>query len=167
MKDETQSMEENPMKRAISYIVLLLLLTYPGTFMAGEKVTINSPAFKEVFNMLSIDGHKDHEDTCSVKQQYTEEVLAMLNDGMEKEEIIDHYVSQLGEKALAVPPKSGFNLTAWIIPGTVIIASAGILFFILTRRKKNETQSLNGTNNLKPKTTALQELIEEERQKRF
>jgi cytochrome c-type biogenesis protein CcmH len=44
--------------------------------------------------------------------------------GKTKEEIKDALVAQYGTEVLAEPPKSGFNLTAWLVPIAAILAAA-------------------------------------------
>jgi cytochrome c-type biogenesis protein CcmH len=47
-----------------------------------------------------------------------------INEGKTKEQIKDDLVQQYGTNVLAEPPKSGFDLTAWLVPGLAIIAAA-------------------------------------------
>ncbi len=47
-----------------------------------------------------------------------------INQGKTKEEIKDDLVQQYGTDVLAEPPKSGFDLTAWLVPGLAILAAA-------------------------------------------
>ena len=44
--------------------------------------------------------------------------------GKTQDQIIDDLVAQYGTAVLAEPPKSGFDLTAWVIPGLAIILAA-------------------------------------------
>jgi cytochrome c-type biogenesis protein CcmH len=44
--------------------------------------------------------------------------------GKTKDQIKSDLVAQYGEAVLAEPPKSGFDLTAWLIPGAVIVLAA-------------------------------------------
>ena len=44
--------------------------------------------------------------------------------GKTKEEIKDALVAQYGTEVLAEPPKSGFDLTAWLVPGLAILVAA-------------------------------------------
>ncbi len=60
--------------------------------------------------------------------QMEQEIRQMVLEGRTRQEIIDHYVAQYGERILATPRASGFNLMAWIIP--VLIALVGIFIFI-------------------------------------
>jgi cytochrome c-type biogenesis protein CcmH len=38
----------------------------------------------------------------------------------------DYLVAQYGEEVLAAPPKHGFDLLAWVIPGVVLVGGAGL-----------------------------------------
>src|SRR3954454_19153722 len=49
--------------------------------------------------------------------------------GKTKDEIIDALVAQYGTQVLAEPPKSGFDLTAWLVPGLAIIVAAVLIAF--------------------------------------
>src|SRR3954453_11518251 len=43
-----------------------------------------------------------------------------INEGKTKEQIKADLVTQYGDTVLAEPPKSGFDLTAWLVPGLAI-----------------------------------------------
>ena len=51
--------------------------------------------------------------------------------GWSKDKIVDNLVSQYGERILAAPPKTGFNLTAWITPFAAILAGGGLVAALL------------------------------------
>jgi cytochrome c-type biogenesis protein CcmH len=44
--------------------------------------------------------------------------------GKTKDQIEDELVAQYGTRVLAEPPKSGFDLTAWLVPGVAILLAA-------------------------------------------
>ncbi len=44
--------------------------------------------------------------------------------GKTKDQIKDELVAQYGTRVLAEPPKSGFDLTAWLVPGVAILIAA-------------------------------------------
>jgi cytochrome c-type biogenesis protein CcmH/NrfF len=44
--------------------------------------------------------------------------------GKTKDQIKADLVAQYGTQVLAEPPKSGFDLTAWLVPGAAIVAAA-------------------------------------------
>ena len=56
-------------------------------------------------------------------------VRDMLAQGATREEILDFFVERFGQDILASPPKSGFNLVAWIFPlvGVTVALAAGVM----------------------------------------
>jgi cytochrome c-type biogenesis protein CcmH len=48
-------------------------------------------------------------------------IAAKINEGWDKPRIMDLLVRNYGEKLLAAPTKSGFNLTAWVTPFAAIL----------------------------------------------
>ena len=57
-----------------------------------------------------------------VSRQMRRMVREMLSQGSSRDEILDFFVSNYGADILGAPPKSGFNLLAWIVPATAIAA---------------------------------------------
>ncbi len=49
-------------------------------------------------------------------------VREMLAQGASREEILDFFVERYGPEVLAAPPRSGFNLLAWVIPAAGVLA---------------------------------------------
>ena len=49
-------------------------------------------------------------------------IAAKIAEGWDKPRIMDLLVKNYGEKLLAAPTKSGFNLTAWVTPFAAILA---------------------------------------------
>ena len=54
-------------------------------------------------------------------------IATMVLSGNTKSQIMDHFVNQYGERVLAIPVMSGFNLLAWITP--IIIGIIGIIIW--------------------------------------
>jgi cytochrome c-type biogenesis protein CcmH len=76
-----------------------------------------------------------------------------IAQGKTENEIIDDLVAQYGTAVLAEPPKSGFDLTAWLVPGIAIIIAAIAIAFGLRRwrragRKLEEKAATNGNEPL-------------------
>jgi cytochrome c-type biogenesis protein CcmH len=69
-------------------------------------------------------------------------IRARIDQGQSKEEIKDALVAEYGPEVLAEPEGSGFDLTAWLIPG-IGIALAALLVgrFALTRRHRGKPVS--------------------------
>ena len=56
-------------------------------------------------------------------------IASMVQSGNTKLEIMNHFVNQYGERVLAIPVMSGFNMLAWIAP--ILIGLIGILIWYL------------------------------------
>lgn len=62
-------------------------------------------------------------------------IADLINEGKDKDEIIEIFLKQYGQKALAAPKKEGFNLLGYILPFIALIAAA----FFLSRVIKSWT----------------------------
>ena len=78
-----------------------------------------------------------------------------IAQGKPKQQILDDLVTQYGTSVLAEPPKSGFDLTAWLVPGIAIILAAIGIALGLRRwrragrtREAEEASSMNGDKPL-------------------
>jgi cytochrome c-type biogenesis protein CcmH len=61
------------------------------------------------------------------------EVSAMVAAGKSREEILDHFVSQYGERILATPRPKGFNILVYVLPAAALIFGTCLLFFLLKK----------------------------------
>jgi cytochrome c-type biogenesis protein CcmH len=58
-------------------------------------------------------------------------IRRLIAEGKTKDEIKDALVAEYGEQVLATPEASGFDLTAWVVPGAAILLGAlGIGFAV-------------------------------------
>jgi cytochrome c-type biogenesis protein CcmH/NrfF len=72
---------------------------------------------------------------CSVADQIKTEIQQKINAGMTESQIIDSFVAKYGQTALATPPKSGFNLTAWGLPFLGFLIGGVILIAFLRKQQ--------------------------------
>jgi cytochrome c-type biogenesis protein CcmH/NrfF len=64
-------------------------------------------------------------------------IRRLIDEGQDKEQIKDALVAEYGERVLATPSGSGFDLLAWLVPGIAIAAGlCGIAWFALRRRPR-------------------------------
>ena len=54
--------------------------------------------------------------TCDTSKETRKTLTGKLESGLTVEQIIKQYVDKYGETVLSAPSKSGFNLSAWIMP---------------------------------------------------
>ncbi len=64
-------------------------------------------------------------------------VREMLAQGAGRQEVLDFFVARYGAGVLAAPPKSGFNLVAWLFPvlAVPLALAAGLLALRAMRRR--------------------------------
>lgn len=71
--------------------------------------------------------------TCETSPAMHQRVLALADQGRSGPEIVDAFVRDNGVSILMAPPKHGFNLAGYFIPGIVILAAAVVLILVLRR----------------------------------
>ncbi len=62
-----------------------------------------------------------------------DKIRELMKNGNSDEEILAYFVERYGEWILRAPPKRGFNLVLWILPGAGILIG---LFIVLFRSKR-------------------------------
>jgi cytochrome c-type biogenesis protein CcmH len=71
-------------------------------------------------------------------------VREKLAEGWSRERILQFFVDRYGEAVLAEPPKSGFNLLAWIVPFVSVFAALVLLFFVVKSMRKSSQAQRDG-----------------------
>ncbi len=69
--------------------------------------------------------------SCQVSPAMHRDIMALVEGGYGAQEIIDAFVGVYGERALMAPTKEGFNILAYVLPGTAIAVGAVVLALIL------------------------------------
>jgi cytochrome c-type biogenesis protein CcmH/NrfF len=72
--------------------------------------------------------------TCETSPALHQQVIALTEEGKTEDEILTAFMAQYGETVLMSPPKRGFNLAAYTVPGLAILTAAALLIRHLTRR---------------------------------
>lgn len=93
----------------------------------------------------------------------------MMNKGWSKDKIRNYYVGIYGESILTAPEKSGFSLTAWVLPFAVLGGAAILLFFIIRKwvkkKGKEEEAVMEHDDEKHVDREILSSIIGEERKK--
>lgn len=158
-------------------MLLVFAFIFQASFLTAEakEIDYKSPEFKAVasqFNCTCGCGQDHYEcdpSTCSLTKQFKKDLVAMMNKGWDKDKIRDYYVKIYGESILTAPVKSGFSLTAWVLPFVALGAAAIALLFV-TRKwvKKKDTDELvteHKSNEDEIEEEILSSIIDEERKK--
>jgi cytochrome c-type biogenesis protein CcmH len=73
--------------------------------------------------------------SCTYSPRLHREVLALRNDGLSAQEVLDAFVAKYGEKALMAPKPRGFNLAGYLVPGVLITTAGAALAWLIGRRR--------------------------------
>ena len=65
--------------------------------------------------------------------------LASKREIESEEEIFDFFVDRYGTSVLAQPPKSGFNLTVWIVPPLILLGGVALALVVREMRRGRST----------------------------
>ena len=77
--------------------------------------------------------------TCGVSPAMHREVVRLVQQDKTAEVIVDVFVAQYGETVLMAPPKGGFNLVGYVLPGLGIFAvGAAMLWMLVSRARRGE-----------------------------
>jgi len=74
--------------------------------------------------------------SCTYSPRLHREVLALRNQGMTAQQVLDAFVAKYGEKALMAPKPSGFNLAGYLVPGVAITIAGAALVMLIGRRRR-------------------------------
>lgn len=74
--------------------------------------------------------------SCQVSPAMHRDIMALVDGGYGAQEIIDAFVGVYGERALMAPTKEGFNILAYVLPGSAIAIGAVVLAFMLRGWKR-------------------------------
>jgi cytochrome c-type biogenesis protein CcmH len=83
-------------------------------------------------------------------RQMRQVVREMLVAGASREEILKFFVDRYGPDILAAPPKTGFNLLAWLFPAVGAVAALGTVWLVL----RSMTARRGGEPAAEPQTEA-------------
>ena len=74
-------------------------------------------------------------------RQMRQIVREMLAQGATRQEILDFFAQRYGTDVLAAPPKSGFNLVAWVFPPVGVAATLAAGFLVLRSMSARRSRS--------------------------
>jgi cytochrome c-type biogenesis protein CcmH len=145
------------MRTISSSLIVLALMLMPALPLTGQaKVEASSHVItradildvaKEIHPPGCTDSMTGDYCTLSTAYETRNEIYELLKQGMDKDEVLDFLVDKYGERILASPVKSGFHLTAWLLPGFALLGGGGIIVFLVRRwARKNTTEAVDHHN---------------------
>ncbi|MFJ7725397.1 cytochrome c-type biogenesis protein [Neobacillus sp. NPDC097160] len=153
------------MKNKIYLGLLIIAFIFQGSFIRVEakQFDYKSPEFKAVAQQFACtcgcgqDHYECDPNTCNLTTEFKKDLVEMMNKGWDKDKIREYYVNIYGEEILTSPEKSGFSLTAWVLPFVVLGAAGIVVFFIIRKWVKKK-----GTEDVVDEITSTEKEVEEE-----
>lgn len=87
-------------------------------------------------------------------------IARLIANGRSKEEIKDALVAEYGSEVLALPPRSGFDLSAYLVPVVGFLIAAVVLAFALLRWRRRGGDSPGGGEGIERPSTEDQARLE-------
>jgi len=91
--------------------------------------------------------------TCTYSPALHKDVLRLAGQGKSAQQILDEFVQQYGQAALMSPPREGFNLLGYLLPGVLILGAAGWLVTVLNRWTRARKVAAPATAGTPPNAT--------------
>ena len=94
-------------------------------------------------------------------KQMRAQVRELLAGGATRKEVLDWFAApeRYGPGVLAEPPRSGYNLIAWVVPGVIVVAAlaGGLLTLRAMRRRSddNPSETAGEADDLQPYLAAV------------
>lgn len=98
---------------------------------------------------------------CSSGEPIKKEIAERLARGEDKATILAAFQAKFGEKILSAPVPHGFNILAWVLPGTAVVLG-GLVLAIVIRRRAAETAPTLATPAPTPEQSALRARLDDE-----
>lgn len=115
-------------------------------FASEDKVTVTRREVLNVAKEIHPPGCLDSRtaDYCQLSTAYEtrSEIRNLLEQGMNKGEVIGNLVQKYGERILAAPTTEGFNLIPWIMPGVIMFFGSLLVIFLIYRWVKKKPKEL-------------------------
>ena len=125
---------------AAACLMVLFLLACLGQRPALAQSPYDESQAQAIDRMLMCPvcpGETIDQSQVELARQMRLRVREMLAQGAGRREVLDFFVARYGVEVLAAPPKSGFNLVAWVFPAVAVPAAlaAGLLALRAMRRR--------------------------------
>ena len=122
----------------------LALCALVAALLAGTATAAPSPADLESQLVCPVCGTTLDQSDAPIAQRMKRYIRQRLAAGASEKQIKAELVDQFGPAVLAEPPKSGFDLLAWLVPLGILAAGAvgvGLIAWGWSRRRSGEGET--------------------------
>lgn len=99
---------------------------------AEHRLACPCPCTLDVFTCRTTDF------TCNFSPERHKEVVALVEQGMTEDQVLETMVGTYGEEALMAPTPKGFNLVGYVLPASVILGLGAVIVAVLALRQRRE-----------------------------
>jgi cytochrome c-type biogenesis protein CcmH/NrfF len=82
--------------------------------------------------------------TCETSPAMHQRVVELMEQQQSAQQILDAFVAQYGESVLMAPPRRGFNLAGYLVPGILITLVGGALAVMIVRQTRVQAVRRSG-----------------------
>ena len=123
------------------FALIILCSTFTVTFAAESEEF--EARFRKLSNELrcpTCQGLSVKDSEAGFSNSIKDKIRELMKNKKSDKEIREYFIERYGEWILRVPPKQGFNLVLWILPGAGIIIG---LFWVVFSSKNSMTKLHN------------------------
>jgi cytochrome c-type biogenesis protein CcmH len=142
-------------RRALVLVVLVLSAALPA---AAGAVTVGEVAREVRCPTCNTPLDVSNSPAASDMKAY---IADRIDQGWDKQRIIDGLVDEFGDGVLATPPKSGFDLIAWIVPGLAVLLGLAAIPFLARAWSRRRRSALAGAEPPPPTSDEARRLEDE------
>jgi cytochrome c-type biogenesis protein CcmH len=140
------------MRRAgLATVVAVLALAAPSALAATPRVTLAQiqPQYMCVTcNIPLVEAQSPQADD---ERQY---LVSLIGQGLTPAQIRANMVATFGKGVLALPPASGFDLAAYLVPIGVVVALVAVVALLLPRWRRRRAEAVAGDAGSGPALSA-------------
>jgi cytochrome c-type biogenesis protein CcmH len=142
-------------RTVIRGLLFAALLSVAGSYacLAGESGPVDEDALKKAWPSDGPQGELFHEVSSSLRcptctgisvlesdarfsQQIKGIVLEQVQAGKSREQILQFFTERYGPWILRSPPAKGFNILAWLLPLSILLAGPPAVWFFVWRKRR-------------------------------
>ena len=116
----------------IALSLIFIILSTSFSFCIAAKSENFSDRFRKLSDELrcpTCQGLSVNDSEAGFSNSIKDKIRELMKNGNSDKEILEYFVERYGEWILRAPPKRGFNLVLWILPGAGILIGLFIVFF--------------------------------------
>ncbi|KZN32933.1 cytochrome C biogenesis protein CcmH [Pseudoalteromonas luteoviolacea CPMOR-2] len=126
--------------RAVLVVVVILLCSAGFSQAAEDKYQFKSAEQEQTFRELTLElrcpkcqNQNIADSDAVVAKDLRDKVLALVNEGNSKQEVIDYMIDRYGYFVHYQPPVTPATIILWVLPVIIVVLGFG---FIVFRQKK-------------------------------